>query len=59
MDRPARAGRQSLRPRPAVVVTLPKRPGTRGVLDGILFLEPSPFVTGEILHIEGGQIAGH
>jgi len=26
---------------------------------GILFLEPSPCITGEILHIDGGQIAGH
>jgi NAD(P)-dependent dehydrogenase (short-subunit alcohol dehydrogenase family) len=31
----------------------------RDVVDGILFLESSPFVTGEILHIDGGQIAGH
>jgi NAD(P)-dependent dehydrogenase (short-subunit alcohol dehydrogenase family) len=29
------------------------------VVDGILFLEASPFVTGEIVHIDGGQIAGH
>jgi NAD(P)-dependent dehydrogenase (short-subunit alcohol dehydrogenase family) len=29
------------------------------VVDGILFLESSPYVTGEILHIDGGQIAGH
>ena len=29
------------------------------IVDGILFLEASPFVTGEILHIDGGQIAGH
>ena len=29
------------------------------VVDGILFLESSPFVTGEILHIDGGQVAGH
>ena len=28
------------------------------VVDGILYLESSPFVTGEILHIDGGQIAG-
>jgi NAD(P)-dependent dehydrogenase (short-subunit alcohol dehydrogenase family) len=28
------------------------------VVDGILFLEASPFITGEILHIDGGQIAG-
>jgi len=28
------------------------------VVRGILFLESSPFVTGEILHIDGGQIAG-
>jgi NAD(P)-dependent dehydrogenase (short-subunit alcohol dehydrogenase family) len=29
------------------------------VVSGILFLESSPFITGEILHIDGGQIAGH
>jgi NAD(P)-dependent dehydrogenase (short-subunit alcohol dehydrogenase family) len=28
------------------------------IVDGILFLESAPFVTGEILHIDGGQIAG-
>ena len=28
------------------------------VVDGILFLEVSPFITGEILHIDGGQGAG-
>jgi NAD(P)-dependent dehydrogenase (short-subunit alcohol dehydrogenase family) len=28
-------------------------------VNGILFLESSPFITGEILHIDGGQIAGH
>ena len=25
------------------------------IVDGILFLESSPFITGEILHIDGGQ----
>ena len=29
------------------------------VVGGILFLEASPYITGEILHIDGGQIAGH
>ncbi len=29
------------------------------VVAGIMFLESSPFVTGEVLHIDGGQIAGH
>jgi NAD(P)-dependent dehydrogenase (short-subunit alcohol dehydrogenase family) len=29
------------------------------VVDGILFLESASYVTGEILHIDGGQIAGH
>ena len=29
------------------------------IVDGILYLESSPFVTGEILHIDGGEIAGH
>jgi NAD(P)-dependent dehydrogenase (short-subunit alcohol dehydrogenase family) len=29
------------------------------VVDGILYLEQAPFVTGETLHIDGGQAAGH
>jgi NAD(P)-dependent dehydrogenase (short-subunit alcohol dehydrogenase family) len=29
------------------------------VVDAVLFLESSPFITGEIVHIDGGQIAGH
>jgi NAD(P)-dependent dehydrogenase (short-subunit alcohol dehydrogenase family) len=29
------------------------------IVDGILFLEASSFITGEVLHIDGGQIAGH
>ncbi len=29
------------------------------VVDGILYLESAPFVTGEILHIDGGRTAGH
>jgi len=29
------------------------------VVDGVLFLESSPYITGEILHIDGGQIAEH
>jgi len=29
------------------------------VVDAILFLESSPYITGEILHVDGGQIAGH
>jgi NAD(P)-dependent dehydrogenase (short-subunit alcohol dehydrogenase family) len=29
------------------------------VADGILYLEQATFVTGEILHIDGGQAAGH
>jgi NAD(P)-dependent dehydrogenase (short-subunit alcohol dehydrogenase family) len=29
------------------------------VVNGILFLESSPYITGEILHIDGGQTAGH
>ncbi len=28
------------------------------VVDGILFLESSPYITGEILHVDGGLIAG-
>jgi len=29
------------------------------VVGGILYLESAPYVTGEILHVDGGQIAGH
>ena len=29
------------------------------VVGAVLFLESSPYITGEILHIDGGQIAGH
>jgi NAD(P)-dependent dehydrogenase (short-subunit alcohol dehydrogenase family) len=29
------------------------------VVDAVLFLETAPFVTGEILHVDGGQSAGH
>jgi NAD(P)-dependent dehydrogenase (short-subunit alcohol dehydrogenase family) len=29
------------------------------VVGGILLLEDSPYITGEVLHIDGGQIAGH
>jgi NAD(P)-dependent dehydrogenase (short-subunit alcohol dehydrogenase family) len=31
----------------------------RDIVDGILYLEQATFVTGEILHIDGGQAAGH
>lgn len=29
------------------------------IVDGILFLESSPFITGETIHVDGGRIAGH
>ncbi len=29
------------------------------VVGGVLYLESAPFVTGEVLHIDGGQTAGH
>jgi len=29
------------------------------VVDAVLFLESSPYITGEILHIDGGQTASH
>jgi NAD(P)-dependent dehydrogenase (short-subunit alcohol dehydrogenase family) len=36
------------------------RPGLiSDVVDGVLFLESSPYITGEILHIDGGQVASH
>jgi NAD(P)-dependent dehydrogenase (short-subunit alcohol dehydrogenase family) len=28
-------------------------------VDAVLYLENAPFVTGEILHVDGGQSAGH
>ena len=36
------------------------RPGQVGdIVEGVLFLESSPGITGKILRIDGGQIAGH
>ena len=32
---------------------------TDDVVDAVLYLENAPFVTGEILHVDGGQSAGH
>jgi NAD(P)-dependent dehydrogenase (short-subunit alcohol dehydrogenase family) len=32
---------------------------TKDIVDAVLFLENAPFVTGEILHVDGGQSAGH
>ncbi len=29
------------------------------VVDAIMFLESAPYITGEIVHVDGGQIAGH
>jgi NAD(P)-dependent dehydrogenase (short-subunit alcohol dehydrogenase family) len=29
------------------------------VVGAVLFLETAPFVTGEILHVDGGQSAGY
>jgi NAD(P)-dependent dehydrogenase (short-subunit alcohol dehydrogenase family) len=29
------------------------------IVDAIMYLEHAPFVTGEILHVDGGQAAGH
>lgn len=31
----------------------------RDIVDGVLYLEGAGFVTGEILHVDGGQNAGH
>ena len=37
-----------------------KRMGeTKDITDAVLFLESAPFVTGEILHVDGGQSAGN
>jgi NAD(P)-dependent dehydrogenase (short-subunit alcohol dehydrogenase family) len=38
----------------------PGRPGrVSDVVNGVLFLESSSHITGEILRVDGGQIAGH
>ena len=29
------------------------------IVDAVLYLDGAPFVTGEILHVDGGQVAGH
>ena len=29
------------------------------VVEAVMYLEKAPFVTGEILHVDGGQSAGH
>ena len=29
------------------------------IAEAVLFLESAPFITGEILHVDGGQSAGH
>jgi NAD(P)-dependent dehydrogenase (short-subunit alcohol dehydrogenase family) len=29
------------------------------IVDGVLFLESSQYITGETLHVDGGQVAGH
>jgi NAD(P)-dependent dehydrogenase (short-subunit alcohol dehydrogenase family) len=29
------------------------------IVDAVIYLETAPFVTGEILHVDGGQSAGH
>ena len=41
------------------VVPLGRAGQVSDVVDAVLFLESSPYITGEILHIDGGQIAGH
>ncbi|MET7460173.1 SDR family oxidoreductase [Nonomuraea sp. NPDC005501] len=32
---------------------------TKDIVDAVVFLENAPFVTGEILHVDGGMSAGH
>jgi NAD(P)-dependent dehydrogenase (short-subunit alcohol dehydrogenase family) len=29
------------------------------IVDAVVYLEKAPFVTGEILHVDGGMSAGH
>ena len=45
---------------PVVVITGASQGiGAGLVADAVLYLERSSFVTGEILHVDGGQSAGH
>jgi NAD(P)-dependent dehydrogenase (short-subunit alcohol dehydrogenase family) len=44
---------------PARLVPLGRVGQPSDIVDGVLFLESATFITGEILHIDGGQIAGH
>ncbi len=32
---------------------------TKDIVDAVVYLENAPFVTGEILHVDGGVSAGH
>ena len=32
---------------------------TADIVDAVMYLESAPFVTGEVLHVDGGQAAGH
>jgi NAD(P)-dependent dehydrogenase (short-subunit alcohol dehydrogenase family) len=32
---------------------------TSDIVDAVIYLENAPFVTGEILHVDGGMSAGH
>lgn len=43
----------------AAIVPLGRVGQISDVVQGVLFLESSPYITGEILHIDGGQVAGH
>jgi NAD(P)-dependent dehydrogenase (short-subunit alcohol dehydrogenase family) len=29
------------------------------IVEGVMYLESAQFVTGEVLHVDGGQAAGH
>ena len=42
---------------PAVTTPLTAFPSD--IVDAVLYLESAGFVTGEILHVDGGQSAGH
>jgi NAD(P)-dependent dehydrogenase (short-subunit alcohol dehydrogenase family) len=32
---------------------------TSDIVEGVMYLESAQFVTGEVLHVDGGQTAGH
>jgi NAD(P)-dependent dehydrogenase (short-subunit alcohol dehydrogenase family) len=43
----------------AAIVPIGRVGQVSDVVEGVMFLEAAAYITGEILHIDGGQVAGH